>query len=148
MSIVFGRGAPQPAPATSLRGRGSGAASGGPVFAPALGSEDRRLILALAAQQIRYGHPEEAIAFLMAMRKSGPGDPQTVKLLAAALIKAAHWAEAEVILGELSALVPRSTRISALYRSLIAFHLSRLSEASAWFAKFTARARDDDEALS
>ena len=71
---------------------------------------------------------------------SDPGWPrtcdfQTVKLLAAALIKAAHWAEAEVILGELSALVPRSTRISALYRSLIAFHLSRLSEASAWFAQ-------------
>ena len=72
MSIVFGRGAPQPAPATSLRGRGSGAASGGPGSAAALGSEDRRLILALAAQQIRYGHPDEAIAFLMALRKSGP----------------------------------------------------------------------------
>jgi predicted Zn-dependent protease len=123
--------APQPAPAAQ------------PVrdIAPApvplaLEAEDFRLLCALAAMQLRYGKPQEAAGYLMALRRIQPRNAQVLRLLAIALMKLGRWQEAELILDELDSASPGGERSLPLWRSLIRFRTNRLAEAREWFHKF------------
>jgi predicted Zn-dependent protease len=102
----------------------------------ALEAEDFRLLCALAALQLRYGKPQEAAGYLMALRRMQPRNGQVLRLLAISLMKLGRWQEAELILDELDAANPGSERSLPLWRSLIRFRTNRLAEARDWFHKF------------
>ncbi len=93
-------------------------------------------LCALAALQLRYGKPQEAAGYLMALRRMQPRNPQVLRLLAISLMKLGRWQEAELILDELDAASPGSERSLPLWRSLIRFRTNRLAEAREWFHKF------------
>ena len=94
------------------------------------------MLCALAALQLRYGKPQEAAGYLMALRRIQPRNCQVLRLLAICLMKLGRWQEAELILDELDAASPGAERSLALWRSLIRFRTGRLAEARDWFHKF------------
>jgi Flp pilus assembly protein TadD len=107
-----------------------------PAYVPlALEAEDFRLLCALAALQLRYGKPQEAAGYLMALRRLQPRNGQVLRLLAISLMKLGRWQEAETILDELDAASP-GERSLPLWRSLIRFNTNRFAEARDWFHKF------------
>ncbi|MEM7425497.1 MAG: tetratricopeptide repeat protein [Pseudomonadota bacterium] len=103
-----------------------------------LSSADAETLCALAAMQIRYGKPHEAVPYLLAVRKHQPGHAQAIRLLAVTLMKLNRWAEAQSMLDELDRVDPRPGPLRALYRALTEFKQARLDNARAWFTRFAA----------
>jgi predicted Zn-dependent protease len=144
MALTFASKAAHPArhnpPAEPVAVRPALAARPAPAataYAPlSLEAEDFRLLCALAALQLRYGKPQEAAGYLMALRRMQPRNQQVLRLLAISLMKLERWPEAEQILDELDAANPGAERALPLWRSLIRFRTNRLAEAREWFHKF------------
>ena len=106
-----------------------------------LSQADQQTLMALAAVQIRYGRPAEAVPYLTMIRKLNPENAEANRILALALIKLEHWDQAEIILDELDALNASgsdnsSSGIMMLYRSLVSFRKGSFEEAKSWFARF------------
>lgn len=101
-------------------------------------AESESMLIALAAMQIRYGHCQEAVAYLMFVRKNNPRNENAIRLLANALIKLKRLDQAELLLNELEVLASdKNTKgVYLLYRSLVKFHQAKISEARNWFQKF------------
>lgn len=100
--------------------------------------KDIQFLTSLAAMQIQYGRPHEAVAYLMAIRRLRPSDTQILRLLAIALMKMEAWEQANVILDELESLNGSDGPIVYLYRSIIRFRQSDLFGARQLFARFCA----------
>lgn len=118
------------APAVTAAATADTAAARGPA---ALAERDIDLLASLAAMQIRYGRPEEAIAYLMGLRRMRPGNGKILRLTALALMKLGRWDEAEILLGELEEAQGGSSRVSALWRALILLKRNRFADARQWF---------------
>ncbi|MEO0327121.1 MAG: tetratricopeptide repeat protein [Pseudomonadota bacterium] len=108
---------------------------------PKLDVAERETLLALAAVQIRYGRPAEAVPYLMMVRKTNPEDINAARLLARALMKLGRWEQADFILQEIEAHSENTNDEAAsgftyLYRSIIAMKVRKLSDARAWLDKF------------
>ncbi len=108
-----------------------------------LSQGDQQTLMALAAVQIRYGRPAEAVPYLTMIRKLNPENAEASRILALALIKLEHWDQAEIILDELDALNVNgadnpTSGIMMLYRSLVSFRKNRFDEAKSWFSRFRA----------
>ena len=107
--------------------------------ATCLSPENEETLCALAALQIRYGKPHEAIPFLMMVRRENAENREALRLLAAALIKLEKWDEAEQILRDLNLLSTTdkiTLRMASLYQSIVALRTSRLEDARIWFKRF------------
>ena len=107
--------------------------------ATCLSAENEETLCALAALQIRYGKPQEAIPFLMMVRRENAENREALRLLAAALIKLEKWDEAEQILRDLNLLSTTdkiTLRMASLYQSIVALRTSRLEDARIWFKRF------------
>lgn len=104
---------------------------------PALGDEDCETLSALAAVQIKYGRPSEAIPYLMMLRRNNPADTEVARLLALALMKMGHWQQAEIIMDDLHG-GPATANSSALmlFRSIVAFKQRKLEAARSWLQRF------------
>jgi hypothetical protein len=107
---------------------------------PVLNTEDRDILRALAAAQIRYGRPSEAVPYLMMLRKTDEQDRESSRLLALAFMKLGHWKQAEVILETISAQSlpdqdPKLNSITALYRGIVAFKQRKVIEARSWLQR-------------
>ena len=100
--------------------------------------KDISFLTSLAAMQVQYGRPHEAVAYLMTVRRLRPSDPQILRLLAIALMKMEAWEQANVILDELESLSRDDGPIVYLYRSIIRFRQSDLFGAKQLFARFCA----------
>lgn len=102
---------------------------------------DQQMLCALSAMQIRYGRPNEAIPYLMMIRKINPKNLECCRLLALAFMRLQRWHEADAMIAEYEYL-QQSTQSSAmdgvimLYRSLVAFKTNRITDAKNWFGKF------------
>ena len=101
--------------------------------------EYEKTLCGLAALQIRYGKSQEAIAYLMMIRRENPTNKSAMRLLIVALMNLERWDEANQILDELGDTQndnPILNRLSALYRSVIALRTARFADAKAWFKRF------------
>ena len=104
---------------------------------PPLGEEDRDLLVALAAMQLRYGEAAEAVAYLMAARLIFPRDPDVLRLLADALVRLDRIDEADEVLSELDALPARRRQpIALVTRALVRLAQGRASEARRLFRQY------------
>lgn len=103
-----------------------------------ISDKDIAFLTSLAAMQLQYGRPHEAVAYLMAVRRLRPSDRQILRLLAIALMKMEAWAQADVILDEMESLSGNDGPIVYLYRSIIRFRQSDLFGAKQLFARFCA----------
>jgi len=103
-----------------------------------LSLHEREVLSSLAAVQIRYNRPAEAVPYLMMLRKTDENDHQAARLLALALMKLGNWEQAEHILENISASAEgdAATGILAFYRSLVAFKRHKLSIARKWLQQF------------
>ncbi|MEM7289690.1 MAG: tetratricopeptide repeat protein, partial [Pseudomonadota bacterium] len=103
---------------------------------------DRDTLSSLAAIQIRYNKPSEAVPYLMMLRKTDPYDARAARLLALALIKMGKWEQAETVLADMEGLVetpePHVSGLLTFYRSIVAFKQSKFSAARHWFQRFRA----------
>lgn len=102
---------------------------------------DQQMLCALSAMQIRYGRANEAIAYLMMIRKINPKNVECSRLLALAFMRLERWAEAEAMVEEYDYLQKGNSNgpldgIVLLYRSLVSFKTNRIADAKAWFGKF------------
>lgn len=102
---------------------------------------DQQMLCALSAMQIRYGRANEAIAYLMMIRKINPKNVECSRLLALAFMRLNRWAEAEAMVEEYDYLQKGNSNgpidgIVLLYRSLVSFKTNRIADAKAWFGKF------------
>ena len=103
----------------------------------ALADEDRELLVALAAMQLRYGEAAEAVAYLMAARRIFEGDADILRLLADALVKLDRIEEADAVLSELDALPARRRQpVALLTRALVRLAQGRGSEARRLFRQY------------
>ena len=107
----------------------------------ALNDRDAALLTSLAAMQIEYGQPHEAVAYLMALRRMRPTDTQVLRLLSVALMKMGSWAEAEIIIEELEAIDHAPNPLVDLYRAFVRFRLKDLFGAKTYLARFIAARR-------
>lgn len=127
-------GTPMPASLGSLRARS----------APQLGAHERGIINGLAAYQLRYGKPDEALALLQLSQHLWPEDRQTLRLMTQAFVQIEDFESAEMTeaaLQRLSAAV-RPSRLDQLRQAVIHFGRSRLVEARAALSGFL-RANSD-----
>ena len=111
---------------------------------PQLGAHERGIINGLAAYQLRYGKPDEALALLQLSQHLWPEDRQTLRLMTQAFVQIEDFESAdmtEAALQRLSAAV-RPTRLDQLRQAVIHFGRSRLSEARAALSGFL-RANSD-----
>lgn len=102
---------------------------------------DQQMLCALSAMQIRYGRANEAIPYLMMIRKINPKNVECARLLALAFMRLQRWAEAEAMVEEYDYLQKANSGkaldgIVLLYRSLVSFKTNRIADAKAWFGKF------------
>lgn len=112
--------------------------------APQLGAHERGIINGLAAYQLRYGKPDEALALLQLSQHLWPEDRQTLRLMTQAFVQIEDFESAEMTeaaLQRLSAAV-RPSRLDQLRQAIIHFGRSRLSEARVTLAGFL-RANSD-----
>jgi tetratricopeptide (TPR) repeat protein len=84
--------------------------------------------------QIRYGKPQEAIAYLLTLRRVDPENRQALRLLASAFLKLERWSEAESVIESLEQL-GGEPRVS-LWRAITRFKMNRIAEAREWFDRF------------
>ena len=127
----------QPHVAARLTGKGAAQT----VFS----TSDIELVCALASMQLKYGKPQEAFAYLAALRKFHPENRQVARLLVVVLMRLNRWAEADEVLRELEASGQRGGAIYLIYRSLIEFRSNRVAQARHWFNQYVLRrARDMD----
>lgn len=111
-----------------------GEANGKP---PVLRDEDCETLSALAAVQIKYGRPAEAIPYLMMLRRNNPADAEVGRLLALALMKMGHWEQAEIIMDDLhGAAAPNTSSSLLLFKSIAAFKQRKLEAARTWLQRF------------
>lgn len=104
---------------------------------PVLREEDCETLSALAAIQIKYGRPAEAIPYLMMLRRNNPADAEVARLLALALMKMGHWQQAEIIMDDLHGGPTTNTSSSfLLLRSIAAFKQRKLDAARTWLQRF------------
>ena len=101
--------------------------------------QDAAFLTSLAAMQVNYGQPHEAVAYLMALRRMRPGDTDVLRLLAIAFMKMERWSEAAHIVEELDEIAPERIGMLDLYRAVIRFRLSDRIGAKAFFARFIKR---------
>lgn len=102
---------------------------------------DQQMLCALSAMQIRYGRANEAIPYLMMIRKINPKNTECARLLALAFMRLQRWAEAEAMVEEYDYLQKANSGspldgVVLLFRSLISFKTNRIADAKAWFGKF------------
>lgn len=76
-------------PQVAARLTGTGAAQ--TVFS----TSDIELVCALASMQVKYGKPQEAFAYLAALRKFHPENRQVARLLVVVLMRLNRWPEAD-----------------------------------------------------
>ena len=104
---------------------------------PRLSEQDCETMTALAAVQIKYGRPQEAIPYLMMVRRNDPTDAEASRLLALALMKMGNWEQAEIIMNELHDIPNADTsRILLLYRSIVSFKQRNFDAARGWLQRF------------
>lgn len=101
----------------------------------------QQMMCALSAMQIRYGRPAEAVPYLMMVRKINPQNVEATRLLALSFMRLGRWQEADTMVEEYDHLQKSSgsgvvNGLVLLYRSLVSFKTSRISDAKAWFGKF------------
>lgn len=125
-----------PSGATPMPQSGNFASSGQDI--EGITDKDISFLTSLAAMQVQYGRPHEAVAYLMTVRRLRPSDPQILRLLAIALMKMEAWEQANVILDELESLSGGEGPLVYLYRSIIRFRQSDLFGAKQLFARFCA----------
>lgn len=104
--------------------------------------EDRELLVALAAFQLRYGEDAEALAYLLAARTVFPDDADVLRLLAHALVKLGRTDEADEVLAELDRIARPTPPLAILSRALVRLAQGRLDEARRLFDRYR-DARDD-----
>ena len=98
--------------------------------------EDRELLVALAAFQLRYGEDAEALAYLLAARAVFPGDPDVLRLLAHALVKLDRTEEADEVLTELDRVARPTPPLAILSRALVRLAQGRMDEARRLFDRY------------
>ena len=108
-----------------------------------LTAEDRDLLVALAAFQLRYGEDAEALAYLLAARLVFPSDADVLRLLAHALVKVGRADEADEVLAELDRVVRPPPPLALLSRALVRLAQGRLAEARRLFAQYRERGEAD-----
>ena len=130
---------PMPSPASSAL-----AADAPGIGAPdmELTEDDRDLLVALAAFQLRYGEDAEALAYLLAARLVFPADADVLRLLAHALVKLERAEEADAVLAELDRLARPVPPLALLSRALVRLAQGHVGEARRLFAQY--RERDAD----
>ena len=102
-----------------------------------LSEQDCETMIALAAVQIRYGRPQEAIPYLMMIRRHDPINPEACRLLALAMMKMGNWEQAEIIMNDLHDEPGTPTsRILLLYRGIVSFKQRKLDAARGWLQRF------------
>ena len=112
--------------------------------AAGLEADDRDLLVALAAMQLRYGEDAEAVAYLMAARRVFPGDADVLRLLADALLKLDRVEEAAEVLAELDALPARRRQpVALMTKALVRLAQGRASEARRLFQQYRDASRRD-----
>ena len=109
----------------------------------ALPDEDRDLLVALAAFQLRYGEAAEALAYLMAARAIFPGDPDVTRLTADALIALDRVDEADEVLSEMSPAARKRSPLASLSLSLVRLAQGRSAEARRLFMQYRGAAAPD-----
>ena len=110
-----------------------------PRTAVTLNQQDREVLSSLAAVQIRYNRPAEAVPYLMMLRRTDPEDLQAARLLALALMKLGNWEQAELILeetGDSTVGDVAESGILSFYRGLVAFKQRKLTTARQWLQRF------------
>lgn len=138
--------APGMRPIKGTAGPGMGTAQRSQSSNAAISDRDIDFLMALAAMQIQYGQPHEAVAYLMCVRRMRPGNTDILRLLALALMKMEAWNEAGTILDEMESLHGGEGTIIYLYRAIIRFRVSDLFGAKQLFARFCAlKARETDQ---
>ena len=102
-----------------------------PVVGATLSIGDRDLMNALAAFQLRYGKPDEALAILQCTNRLWPNDPQTLRLLTQAFIAIDDYESAELTDGAYQRLsrgrLP--TRADLVMQAIVHFGRARAAEA-------------------
>lgn len=117
--------APPPPPQPSKRAFNGGAL-------PVLDRADRELVNALAAYQLQYGKPEEALALLQMTNHLWPNDPQTLRLLTQGFLAIEDYASAEMTEAAYRRANPQKpNRMDHLREAVIHFGRLRLTEARA-----------------
>ena len=104
--------------------------------------EDREILVALAAFQLRYGEDAEALAYLLAARTVFPDDADVLRLLAHALVKLGRTDEADEVLTELDRVARPTPPLALLSRALVRLAQGRMAEARRLFDRYR-DARDD-----
>lgn len=107
-----------------------------------LGEDEREVLVALAAAQLRYGEAAEALAYLMVARRLFPGDEDILRLTADALLKLGRTDEADAVLTELERMRPGP--LAMLTRALVNLARSDLAAARRAFGRF--RESEDESA--
>lgn len=130
--------APGMRPIKGTAGPGMGATQRAQNPNAAISDRDIDFLTSLAAMQIQYGQPHEAVAYLMCVRRMRPGNTDILRLLAIALMKMEAWNEAGAILDEMESLHGGEGTIIYLYRAIIRFRVSDLFGAKQLFARFCA----------
>jgi predicted Zn-dependent protease len=106
-------------------------------------TSDIELVCALASMQVKYGKPQEAFAYLAALRRFHPENRQVSRLLVVVLMRLNRWAEADELLCELEVRDQHKGAIHLMYRSLIEFRNNRLAQARHWFNQYVLRRAQD-----
>lgn len=104
----------------------------------ALAEADLRLLNALAAHQIRYGKPAEALAMLQLTVRLAPGDAQSLRLLSEAFLATGdgETAHAAHLAYEAAAAHETATAGFQLRRARVMTALRRFGEAVEAFTQF------------
>jgi tetratricopeptide (TPR) repeat protein len=106
--------------------------------------EDRLLINAIAAFQLRYGKTSEAIALLQIVNRLWPEDVQTLRLLTQALLHAEDYDTAEMTETALQRLTPlsRPVRADFLRQAILHHGRKRFAEARRALVEFLRLSKD------
>lgn len=117
---------------------GFGLAQASAAPAAGLAEDDIRLLNAVAAHQILYGKPSEALALLQLTVRFAPGDPQSLRLLSEAFLATgdAETADAAVAAHEAAVGPGRLAPSDLLRRSRVSAALRRGAEAADAFVRF------------
>lgn len=91
----------------------------------------RGVVNGLAAYQLRYGKPSEALALLQVSQHLWPNDPQTLRLMVDAFIAVGDFSSAEMTHDLLLHAAPSRPlrRLDRLREAMIHFGLARLHDA-------------------
>ncbi len=110
-----------------------------------LSEDDIEFLTSLAAMQVKYGQPQEAVAYLMQLRKVRPGNETVLRLLVIALMKLDCWPQAAAIIDEIDAQSSGFSRIHYLLRAITKIRFSDLFGAKEQFAKYAETHKSDEE---